>query len=82
LSLRTLVPPTSLVRCNSGQLNVAVECVLIPMGTPQGEGDRWYYDDPDAPTIVIIDGPISDRIQTEGVERIDVVTGCPTVHAE
>jgi hypothetical protein len=43
------------------------------------EGDRWHFDNPDNPTSIIIDGPICDRIQTEGVGRIDMILGCPTL---
>jgi hypothetical protein len=62
---------------NLNLVNVAVDCEIIPMGTPADEGDRWYFDNPDDPTKIIIDGPICLTIQQEGVERIDTVFGCP-----
>jgi hypothetical protein len=64
---------------NPNDVNVAVDCVLIPMGQAGGEGSRWYYDNPENPTKIIIDGDICTTIQTTGVQRIDVVLGCPVV---
>jgi hypothetical protein len=64
---------------NPNQVNVAVDCIVIPMGTPEGSGDRWYFDNPEDPTKIIIDGPICETIQTEGVERLDVLYECATI---
>jgi hypothetical protein len=63
---------------NPNEVNVAVDCVVIPRGEAGDEGDRWFFDNPDNPTSIIIDGDICDTIQTQGVGRIDVVLGCPT----
>jgi len=64
---------------NLNEVNVAVNCEIIPRGEESGEENRWYFDDPDNPTRIIISGPICDTIQTDGVERIDTVYGCPTI---
>jgi len=61
------------------QVNVAVDCNIIPRGDQNGEEDRWFFDNDDAPTRIIINGPICDTIQTAGVDRIDILLGCPTV---
>jgi hypothetical protein len=63
---------------NPNVVNVAVDCEVIPKGEEAGTESRWYFDDPDNPTRIIIDGPICDTIQNEGVERLDTVYGCPT----
>ena len=64
---------------NPNEVNVAVDCVVIPRGEETGTEDRWFFDDPIAPTRIIINGPICDTIQSEGVDRIDTVYGCPTL---
>jgi len=71
------------------KLNVAVNCELIPSlgakgggaaGATGAETNGWYYDVPlDATNGVIqLVGPICDKIETEGVERIDLLEGCDT----
>ncbi len=64
---------------NPNEVNVAVDCVVIPRGSEAGTEDRWFFDDPLDPTMIIINGPICDTIQSEGVDRIDTVYGCPTI---
>jgi hypothetical protein len=68
---------------NPNEVNVAVDCVIIPMeSSPEDTVSRWRYNNPTNPTSVIIVGDICDEIQTTGVERIDVVLGCPVVTVE
>jgi hypothetical protein len=64
---------------NLNLVNVAVDCEVIPKGTDEGDADRWFFDNPDSPSRILINGPICDTIQTDGVERIDTVFGCPTI---
>jgi hypothetical protein len=64
---------------NPNEVNVAVDCVVIPRGEESGTENRWFFDDPQEPTVIIISGPICDTIQSEGVDRIDTVYGCPTI---
>jgi len=63
---------------NLNLVNVAVDCEVIPKGDEAGTENRWFFDNEVAPTRIIINGPICDEIQTEGVRRIDTVFGCPT----
>jgi len=63
---------------NPNVVNVAVDCVLIEQGDIDDEGSRWYFDNPEDPTRIILDGPICDTIRNEGVQRIDTIYGCPT----
>lgn len=66
------VPPTK-----ASLVNVAIDCdVVAPMSS---DGSGWHFDDPNAPTEVILDGPVCDRLQTDGARRVDVIFGCPTV---
>jgi hypothetical protein len=58
-------------------VQVAADCNVIPPGEPDGEGSRWYFDNPENPTTIIYDGPICERRQTGSVERIDVIFACP-----
>jgi hypothetical protein len=65
---------------NPNAVNVAVDCVLIPQeSSPEDTVDRWRFDNPEYPTAVILDGPICEHIQQNGVGRIDVILGCPTL---
>jgi hypothetical protein len=74
------------------KLNVAVDCDVIPRGDDpgdEGEGgnggdpadttDFWDLDTNTSPPTVRIRGDICDKIESEGVERVDIVRGCPTV---
>src|SRR5690606_26848756 len=70
------------------KLNVAVDCNVIPRGESgtQGDagaggeaGDSWELDTSTSPPTVSIQGAICGEIKTEGVERVDIVSGCPTV---
>jgi hypothetical protein len=55
--------------------NVAINCTPIPEKT--GDQTNWIYDD--ASQSIVIEGPKCQQIKTVGVERIDVVNGCPPV---
>jgi hypothetical protein len=58
-------------------INVAVNCAVIPPSTPDGSG--WSVDENTQPHTVVLSGPVCDWVQTRGVERVDVLVGCPTV---
>jgi len=68
-------------------LNVAVDCEVIPWaGDVEGMGgmggntsaiNSWFYDR--RANSAIIEGPMCEKIKTEGVERIDIIEGCPTL---
>lgn len=78
------------------ELNVAVDCSVIPFDVPEetGEGggagassdpydgpSYWWIDgleDGEVPTVHL-GGDICGVIKTSGVERIDILRGCPTV---
>jgi hypothetical protein len=55
-------------------INVAVDCDLAPFEAGAGWDVR-----PDAPTTLVLAGDACERVKREGVRRIDVVYGCPTV---
>jgi hypothetical protein len=72
---------------DQNQLNVAVDCTLIPGVDPPVDGaagsgtaatDGWWFDSTTAPGMVRIQGPICDKIESEGAERIDLLEGCDT----
>ena len=56
-------------------VNVAIDCALLPK---EGESG-WDFDDPEAPTTLIIHGPACDDLNENGAKRIDVVYGCTTI---
>lgn len=62
---------------NPDLVNVAVDCGVVPQENDDGSG--WGFDEPAAPTALVLHGPVCDRLQQNGAKRIDVVFGCPTV---
>jgi hypothetical protein len=58
-------------------VNVAIDCSVVAPQSDDGSG--WHFDDPNAPTEVILVGPVCDHLQTDGARRVDVLFGCPTV---
>jgi hypothetical protein len=56
-------------------VNVAIDCQVLPK---EGESG-WEYDDPEAPTSLVIHGPACDDIKSFGAQRVDVVYGCTTI---
>jgi hypothetical protein len=59
------------------EVNLAVDCEVVAPESDDGSG--WELDADANPMEVVIKGPLCDRVQGEGVERIDVVYGCPTI---
>jgi hypothetical protein len=68
----TTTPP------NKDQVNVAVDCSAVPKNDDDTVSG-WGFDDPDAPTSVILHGPICEALRENGAERVDVVFGCPSI---
>jgi hypothetical protein len=54
-------------------INVAIDCSPLPQKT--GEVVNWVYDD--ATQSIVIQGTKCEQIKSSGVQRIDVVNGCP-----
>jgi hypothetical protein len=54
-------------------INVAIDCVALPKTSAAQE--NWLYDE--AAQEIVIEGAQCERIQAVGVERIDVINGCP-----
>jgi hypothetical protein len=72
---------------DSKKLNVAVNCDLIPgvapptagsAGSEAEETNGWWFDDAVDNGVVHLQGPICDQIESQGVERIDLLEGCDT----
>lgn len=74
---------TSLVRsCNVplesapmdlSNINLAIDCNPVPQKT--GDAFNWQYDP--AQQAIVIEGSQCTRIESTGVNRVDVVLGCP-----
>lgn len=47
--------------------------------TNGNDEDYWWLDDSSDPPTIRIGGNVCGTIESEGVERIDIVLGCPTV---
>jgi hypothetical protein len=63
-------PPPDITRTN-----VLVDCAPVTSTTTDADGS-WTYDP--ASVSVMLTGAVCDAIRSQGVQRIDVVTGCPT----
>jgi hypothetical protein len=60
-------------------VNVAIDCnVLQPPDPVTGQGD-WYIDSSTVPETVYLQGAVCEKVMTEGVQRIDVILGCPGI---
>ncbi len=70
---------------NLNEVNLAVDCAIIPYtGGMTSYVDGWWFVEPysSQPLHGNIAGPICDRIQTEGVRRIDAVMSCSPLELE
>lgn len=75
------------------EINVAVDCEIVPRyeGATSGGGAgggggasgeevaNWSVDAENDPPLVILHGDLCERVE-KGVERVDVVLGCPSVY--
>ncbi len=59
-------------------VNVAINCDILPAEGAE-DGSAWEINTEDGDSVITITGPKCEEIQQEGVERVDIVTGCPTV---
>jgi hypothetical protein len=64
-------------------LNVAVDCNLIPRATYMGStvpvSGEWDLDQATDPPMVRLLGDLCNFVREQGVQRIDVFFGCPTI---
>lgn len=70
-------------------VNVAVDCAVVPQfGEGSGEGgaggagggeEQWVIDGVTDPPTIRLRGTLCDRVREEGVDRVDVILGCPPV---
>ena len=62
------------------KVNVAIDCATLPQKNEADDSSNWQFvfDDTGKPIFVTILGPHCERIQAEGVERIDTIFGCLT----
>jgi hypothetical protein len=68
---------------NRNEVNVAVDCNVIPQGndiTPSSV-THWRYNNANSSlaTAAVVYGPMCDTLQSEGVQRVDLALGCDTV---
>lgn len=56
-------------------VNVAIDCRVLPQDDESG----WDFDDPTAPSSLIVRGRACEELKSEGARRIDVVYGCTTI---
>jgi hypothetical protein len=69
--------PSEQLPTNPAAVQVAIDCSVIPPGEPDGEGDRWFFNNAEDPTAIVLGGSLCDRVCDYGVERIDVIFACP-----
>jgi hypothetical protein len=62
---------------NLQEVNVALDCAVVPQTT--GDGSGWELDTATTPDTVRLLGTFCEYVQVNGVERVDVIFGCPTV---
>ncbi len=75
-------PPTS-----KTLLNLAVDCEVLPRleedggmggnGGSSSDASSWFYNKGTNRAVIV--GPKCDEIESEGVERIDIIEGCPVL---
>jgi hypothetical protein len=66
------------VPSNLKQVNVAIDCTVVPRNTDDTISG-WDYDQEPTPSYVVVHGPACESLQKTGAQRVDVVFGCPTV---
>ncbi len=85
------IPVPSMGTPDYGQVNVQYtpggggSPVVIP-NVPDAahcpaNGDAWYYDNPGAPTQIILCGPSCDKVKVDTMGKVDIVLGCSTIPA-
>jgi len=61
-------------------INVAVDGVWIAPSV--GDTDGWEVDQSTTPVTIRIKGSICQRIETNGVQSVEVIYGCPTINVK
>jgi len=51
----------------------------VPGASACGSGGGWYYDDPEAPTLITLCPSTCDEVQADPDAKIDILLGCATV---
>jgi hypothetical protein len=67
---------------NPEQVNVAIDCELIPETGLDADGNdvlNWEIDYESTPGMLHLLGDTCERVQTEGAKQVDVVMGCPKI---
>jgi hypothetical protein len=62
---------------NVNEVNLAVDCEVVRPTAMDGSG--WELDTTTAPNKVLLKGALCEQVERDGVRRIDVVYGCPTI---
>ncbi|HYO93617.1 MAG TPA: vWA domain-containing protein [Polyangiaceae bacterium] len=62
---------------NVNEVNLAVDCEVVRPTADDGSG--WELDTSTAPNKVLLKGALCEQVERDGVRRIDVVYGCPTI---
>jgi hypothetical protein len=78
-SCEIVIPPEQQID-DLNQVNVAINCEVLPKERADGSGWDYVFDG-GVVTAIQITGPACDFIQEQGAERIDTVFGCNTVLA-
>jgi hypothetical protein len=62
------------------KMNVAINCEAVPQLGTSGTGtDGWVLDAVSTPAKITLQGSLCRWVQQQGVDRIDIVFGCPTI---
>jgi len=71
--VRSCVVPLEKEPLDLSNINLAIDCTPVPQ---MSAGVRnWHYDA--AQQVIVIEGANCTRIEKSGVQRVDVVLGCP-----
>jgi hypothetical protein len=60
------------------QINVVIDGTTIA----EGSADGWALDTSTIPPSVILKGATCQKVETTGVQQVDITFGCPTVHVK
>jgi hypothetical protein len=65
---------TGLGTIDPSRVNVQVDGQTVP----QGAADGWTYDDPQAPTAIVLHGQACDSVKSDPKADVSIVVGCAT----
>jgi hypothetical protein len=60
-------------------INVALDCETVPRTDPDSGEAQWEIESTSNPPILRLLGETCDTALSDGVRRVDVVFGCPTL---